>query len=122
MDFFSHLFVFGLEFFIVFSWAWPPQSVLSKTKLVFSFQLSYYFVMFLAWSWPLENIWIQVKRTVVIFRKVLHDYSASQVRCSRCLHSIGKSPDFLSMHVASSSTAISRKVVGKSARDNPVRY
>lgn len=40
--------------------------------------------MFLAWSWPLENIWIQVKRTVVIFRKVLRDYSALQVRRSRC--------------------------------------
>ena len=40
--------------------------------------------MFLAWSRPLENIWIQVKRIVVIFRKVLRDYSALQVRRSRC--------------------------------------
>ena len=59
-----------------------------KTKIFFSFQLSYSFVLVLALSRPLENTWIQVERIVVIFRKVLHDYSALQVRRSRCSHSI----------------------------------
>ena len=96
-----------MDFFRISSLSSPGPGHLSvfskKTTLVFSFQLTYSFVLFLAWTRPLENIWIQVERIVVISRKVLHDYSASQVRCSRCLHSIGKSPDFLSMHVASSS-------------------
>ena len=77
-----------MDFFRISSLSSPGPGHLSlfskKTTLVFSFQLSYYFVMFLAWSRPLENIWIQVKRIVVIFRKVLRDYSALQVRRSRC--------------------------------------
>ena len=70
-----------MDFFRISSLSSPGPGHLSlfskKTKLVFSFQLSYSFVLFLAWSRLLENIWIQFERIVVIFRKFLHDYSVA---------------------------------------------